>query len=193
MKEKIFSIGIVYLLLFTAMLFASQNKEEWDPSEHRGLLYDYKTGEPKAIIIVGENGAVSDLKMAELLAKAILRKYNDVNEKKIDPMSIIVNDTEVTIAMKQRYNIICIGGPGPVVYYDEKEKIWREDEHCNDLTYEMVKTGKSNINWFESKGIYEHVSWDPYIGKEIIIIAGKDREATARAVDKFIEDTWKEN
>jgi len=210
MNKKIFSsILLCILALSIANLIANQNNKEWDPTEHKGILYDYHTGEPKAIIIVGEHAAKSDYEAAYKLAEKVLEKYfealNPSEAEKEGMIKMIVQEDSsdlVTYGLKTRKNLILIGGPGPVIYYDEKESTYKEKEHCNILTNQLIigkqednrdTFGRSMINWYKSLGEYEYIRGGFVGGKDVIIIAGKDREATARAVDKFIEDTWKEN
>ncbi|MBU7031477.1 MAG: S-layer protein [Theionarchaea archaeon] len=64
-------------------------------------------------------------------------------------------------------NLILIGGPV-----------------ANTIVDTLVKEGISTVNWFDSDGEWEYIS-DLY-ACDILIIAGKDREATCQAVAQFL-------
>jgi len=104
-------------------------------------------------------------------------------EVEIDPMSIVVNDDEVTETMKASSNLVLVGGPGLTVDpFSEELRI------CNTLTKELCDQKLSTIDWFNSDGEYEYIA-DAFVeGKDVIIVAGKDRESTRHAVENLLND-----
>jgi len=100
----------------------------------------------------------------------------------IDPMSIVVNDDEVTQTMKIGYNLILVGGPGLVVC------VGAEPQVANTLTKELIDQGLSTLDWATSLGEYEYIPNAFAEGKDVIIVAGADREATRYAVKTLIND-----
>ncbi len=100
----------------------------------------------------------------------------------IDPMSIVVNDDEVTETMKMGYNLILVGGPGLVVC------VGAEPQVANRLTKDLVDQGLSTVEWTESLGEYEYIADAFAEGKDAIIVAGADREATRYAAQALLND-----
>ena len=100
----------------------------------------------------------------------------------IDPMSIVVNDDEVTDTMKASSNLILVGGPGLVVC------VGAEPQVANTLTQELVDQGLSTVNWETSIGEYEYIANAFAEGKDVVIVAGADREATRHAVENLLND-----
>jgi len=100
----------------------------------------------------------------------------------IDPMSIVVNDDEVTDTMKASSNLVLVGGPGLVVC------VGAEPQVANTLTQELVDQGLSTVNWVTSIGEYEYIANAFADGKDIVIVAGADREATRHAVENLLND-----
>ncbi len=100
----------------------------------------------------------------------------------IDPMSITVNDDEVTETMKIGYNLILVGGPGLVVCVGSEPKV------ANMLTKELIDQGLSKVDWSTSLGEYEYIPNAFAEGKDVLIVAGADREATRYAVKTLIND-----
>ena len=100
----------------------------------------------------------------------------------IDPMSIVVNDDEVTQTMKIGYNLVLVGGPGLVVC------VGAEPQVANTVVKELLDQGLSTIDWDTSLGEYELIA-DAFVeGKDVLIVAGADREATRYAVKTLIND-----
>ncbi|MCD6466310.1 MAG: S-layer protein, partial [Methanomicrobia archaeon] len=100
---------------------------------------------------------------------------------KIDPMPLIVNDDEVTETMKATKNLVLVGGPGLV-------ETPQGAKTCNILTKKLCDDGLSTVNWFYSVGEYEYIANAFTEDKDVIIVAGKDREATQKAVEKLSND-----
>lgn len=66
-------------------------------------------------------------------------------------------------------NLVLVGGPA-----------------ANGLTRELVAGNLSRVNWYKSPGEVEVVA-DAFVpGRSVIIVAGKDREATARAAEVLV-------
>jgi len=105
-----------------------------------------------------------------------------VHKVDIDPMSLVVNDDEVTETMKATSNLILVGGPGLVVC------VGAEPQVANTLTQELVDQGLSTVDWSTSTGEYEYIANAFAEGKDVIIVAGADREATKHAVEMLIND-----
>jgi hypothetical protein len=59
----------------------------------------------------------------------------------IDPMSIVVNDDEVTDTMKATSNLVLVGGPGLVVCVGAAPQV------ANTLTQDLVDQGLSAVDW----------------------------------------------
>gem|GEM_PF-1320486 len=98
----------------------------------------------------------------------------------VDPDLMLVRDTELTKEMKQEYNLIFVGGPGLVLQSSGNKKT------ANRVTEEIVLGRYSKINWYVSLGKYEYIE-RVFSTKNIVIVAGKDRESTTTATQLFIE------
>jgi S-layer protein (TIGR01564 family) len=82
------------------------------------------------------------------------------------PTLALKKDNEITDADKSGYNLVLVGGPV-----------------ANALTAELVTAAKSAVDWETSAGDIEIVNDAFVTGKAAIIVAGKNREATAAAAD----------
>ncbi|MCK4433314.1 MAG: S-layer protein [Methanomicrobia archaeon] len=100
----------------------------------------------------------------------------------IDPMSIVVNDDEVTDTMKATSNLVLVGGPGLVVCVGATPQV------ANTLTQDLVDQGLSVVDWATSTGEYEYVADAFAEGKDVVIVAGADRDATRHAVELLLND-----
>ncbi len=106
----------------------------------------------------------------------------ELKSVKIDPMSIVVNDDEVTETIKATNNLVLVGGPGLVVC------VGAEPQVANTLTKDLVDQGKSTVDWEASPGEYEYIA-DAFVdGQDVVIIAGADRDATKAAAESLIND-----
>ena len=100
----------------------------------------------------------------------------------IDPMAIVVNDDEVTDTMKATSNLVLVGGPGLVVCVGATPQV------ANTLTQDLVDQGLSVVDWAASTGEYEYVADAFAEGKDVVIVAGADRDATRHAVELLLND-----
>ena len=185
--KKYRAIGIVLaiLLLLTTSLttLTANNEEEWKIDKYFFIHPRKSPPEPFFMVVVGENAAKSDYKAAILVVDTVLELYGW--DEKFDPNFFIVNDSEV-LTLPIYLKRIIIGGPGPTVGDGKKAHT------CNKITKRLVDEGRSKINWFESNGTYEYLPWNiSDTGMDTVIIAGKDREATMKAVKMFIKDLKK--
>ena len=120
-------------------------------------------------IVVGENAALEDGLTASQLKSSLSDKI-DVE---------IIKDSEVTEEIMKNYNLILIGGPKPPC---------GREEPANEIVTDLVDSKASHVNWETSSGEWELIE-DPWgFGMDVIIVAGKDREATQKAVEKLIND-----
>jgi hypothetical protein len=88
-----------------------------------------------------------------------------LDEEKTVPLEIHkIRDNQVSEEDKTDNNLILIGGPV-----------------ANNLTAELVTSGRSRVNWEESNGEIEVLEDVFQFERHIIIVAGKDRWATQRA------------
>jgi hypothetical protein len=80
----------------------------------------------------------------------------------------IVKDTDVTSSDKTNFNLVLMGGPV-----------------ANVLTSDLVTQGKSTVDWFTSSGDIEVISNAFVTGRTAIVVAGKNRAATATAASNL--------
>jgi hypothetical protein len=88
----------------------------------------------------------------------------------IEVSDLIVVDSDISFQEWKTTgtsNLILIGGPVANAFVDT-----------------LVEEGISTVNWFESDGEWEYIS--NLYTCDILIIAGKDREATCQAVAQFL-------
>ncbi|MHC1599085.1 MAG: S-layer protein [Candidatus Methanofastidiosia archaeon] len=93
------------------------------------------------------------------------------NYVEIDSYSLALKDSELTVDMKSEYNIILVGGPV-----------------ANSIVQEMMALNFTTYDeWALSSGCFK-VYKDVFVtGKDVIIVAGKDREATNQGA-RFLID-----
>ena len=86
--------------------------------------------------------------------------------KEIDPESLVKLDESIDAAMKNTYNLVLIGGPV-----------------ANALVQELVDLGKTTFEQWENatEGDLEMIDDAYAVGKDVLIVAGSDRDATAAA------------
>lgn len=96
----------------------------------------------------------------------------------INPMTICKLDSEITAWDKQSKNLILVGGPG---FVDVTEL------PANTITQEVYQA-RYSVDWFTSEGEYQYLANVFADGVDVLIVAGKDRDATRAAVLKLIED-----
>ncbi|NOZ77412.1 MAG: S-layer protein, partial [Euryarchaeota archaeon] len=84
------------------------------------------------------------------------------------PQVPVKSEDEVTDTEKEGNTLVLVGGPV-----------------ANSLVAELVKAGKSKVDWYASEGDVEVIEDAFAEGQTAIIVAGKDREATANATEMF--------
>ena len=94
---------------------------------------------------------------------------SDTEPITLDTTALLTSDTEMTAWKSSDRNLILIGGPV-----------------ANSIVSALVEDGLSAFNWTTSPGQWEFIS-APYNSFDVLIIAGKDREATRAAVLSLIE------
>jgi len=129
----------------------------------------------QTLIVVGENAAETDV-LSALWTKSIIH------------VTEVVTDDEISENDKKTKNLILIGGPGPGV-----DKI----NPANKVAYELVEKGITTVEfWRGGKGSDDSYYYfeDAFSsGRDVILIAGKDRETTVEATKKFIQDFLNKN
>ncbi|MEA1994118.1 MAG: S-layer protein, partial [Euryarchaeota archaeon] len=88
----------------------------------------------------------------------------------------------VTVTMKTTSNLVLVGGPGLVVC------VGAEPQVANTLTQDLVDQGLSTVDWKSSTGEYEYIADAFAEGKDVVVVAGADRDATGAAVESLIND-----
>jgi hypothetical protein len=104
----------------------------------------------------------------EELAPTISKVYVDIN-----PAELVALDTEIEVnpELKSEYNLILVGGPV-----------------ANSIVQQMVDLGETTFEeWDTSEGEYKLYEDAFAAGKHVLIVAGKDRDATAQAAHDLIE------
>jgi len=100
-------------------------------------------------------------------ADTVVKKYVS-----IDPDSLVKLDENITAAMKQQYNLVLIGGPV-----------------ANSIVQELVDLEYTTFEkWDTSAGEWELVEDVYAVGKDVLIVAGMDRDATAAAALALIAE-----
>ena len=85
-----------------------------------------------------------------------------------EPEKLITNDEGLMENDAKNNNLILVGGPV-----------------ANRLVANLVREGKSKVDWYNSQGETEYISNGLY-GRDVIIVAGADREKTRDAVIRLI-------
>lgn len=91
-------------------------------------------------------------------------------------LKFLIKDTQLTEEIINSYNIISVGGPG----YTKTEK---GTNICNVWTKILVDRELSEVDWYNSEGEWEYIE-----DNGVLIVAGKDREATRQAAEKLVEN-----
>ncbi|RLG43560.1 MAG: hypothetical protein DRN81_06295, partial [Thermoproteota archaeon] len=93
------------------------------------------------------------------------------------PENLVLLTTDVTDDIKRRYNLILVGGGGIVA---------GTNQVANPLVKELTEAGKTTIDYTTlDHPRIEYIS-DPWgKGKDVIIVAGRDRDQTVIAVNKL--------
>ncbi|KYC45143.1 MAG: S-layer protein precursor [Candidatus Methanofastidiosum methylothiophilum] len=85
-----------------------------------------------------------------------------------EPQKLITTDQALTENVARNNNLILVGGPV-----------------ANRLVAGLVQRGQSRVDWYTSPGDIEYIPNGLY-GRDVIIVAGADREKTRAAVLKLI-------
>jgi len=138
----------------------------------RSFFVDTTNGQPHSIIVVGKNAASMDSISGGLIISKIQAEayYEDPSKGMYriniwDPQKLITNDEALLENIAKNNNLILIGGPV-----------------ANRLVANLVQNGKSKIDWYTSQGEIEYIPNGLYPGRDVIIVAGADREKTRSAV-----------
>lgn len=86
-----------------------------------------------------------------------------------EPQKLITNDEALMENVARSNNLILIGGPV-----------------ANNIVAGLVQRGVSKIDWYTSQGEIEYIPNGLYPGRDVIIVAGADREKTRDAVIRLI-------
>jgi len=142
----------------------------------RSFFVDTTNGQPYSIIVVGKNAASMDSISGGLIISKIQAEayYEDPSKGMYriniwDPQKLITNDEALLENIAKNNNLILIGGPV-----------------ANRLVANLVQNGKSKIDWYTSQGEIEYIPNGLYPGRDVIIVAGADREKTRTAVLQLI-------
>jgi len=106
-----------------------------------------------------------------IVGRTTKQVHTERNYVEIDSTAFVIRDVQVDVNVKSEYNLILVGGP--VV---------------NELVHELIELGVTNMDvWTRSSGeciLYE----DAFVnGKDVVVVAGKDRDATNKA-SKYLLD-----
>ena len=170
MKNKIsiiFSLILVIQLFFICPILSSDVP--------RSFFVNTTNGEPHSIIVVGKNAATMDSISGGLIISKIQAEayYEDPSKGLFrvniwDPQKLITYDEALMESVAQNNNLILVGGPV-----------------ANRLVAGLVQRGQSKVDWYTSYGEIEYIPNALY-GRDVIIVAGADREKTREAVLKLI-------
>ena len=170
MKTK---ISIIFSLILAIQLFFICPILSTDVS--RSFFVNTTNGEPHSIIVVGKNAATMDSISGGLIISKIQAEayYEDPSKGLFrvniwDPQKLITYDEALMESVAQNNNLILVGGPV-----------------ANRLVAGLVQRGQSKVDWYNSYGEIEYIPNGLY-GRDVIIVAGADREKTREAVRKLI-------
>ncbi|MFQ6050690.1 MAG: S-layer protein [Candidatus Hydrothermarchaeota archaeon] len=128
--------------------------------------FDYRKGRnPTFVIVVGENAPELDRETA--------RKISEDKKYALERLPQIINDTSVTEETYSKYHMIVVGGP--VV-----NKI-----SVSILNKMPVIVSNANPGW--GKGTLQYIKNPFGKGKDIILVAGSDRDGTKKAGNVLID------
>lgn len=89
----------------------------------------------------------------------------------IDPLTLMVHDGDTTPTIKSEYNLILVGGP-----------------IANNVVRDVIALGYTTLEqWLYSNGDYLFYDDVFATGKDVLIVAGKDRDATNNAARALID------
>jgi hypothetical protein len=171
MKTK---TGLIFSLIFVIQLFFIS--PVLSAEVPRSFFVDTTNGQPHSIIVVGKNAASMDSISGGLIISKIQAEayYEDISKGMYrvniwDPQKLITNDEALLENIAKNNNLILIGGPV-----------------ANDIVAGLVQRGVSKVDWYTSQGEIEYIPNGLYPGRDVIIVAGEDREKTRSAVLQLI-------
>lgn len=171
MKNKII---LIFLLILVIQLFFICPVLSTDVP--RSFFVNTTNGQPHSIIVVGKNAASMDsISGGLIISKLQAEAYYEDPSKGVfrvniwDPQKLITNDESLLESVAQTNNLILVGGPV-----------------ANKLVAGLVQRGISKIDWYTSQGDIEYIQNGLYPGRDVIIVAGADREKTRTAVLRLI-------
>ncbi|MEN6378588.1 MAG: S-layer protein [Methanofastidiosum sp.] len=142
----------------------------------RSFFVDTTNGQPQSIIVVGKNAASMDSISGSLIITKIQAEayYEDPSKGLFrvniwDREKLITYDELLMEDVAKNNNLILVGGPV-----------------ANRLVANLVREGKSKVDWYTSQGDIEYIPNGLYPGRDVVIVAGADREKTREAVRKLI-------
>jgi len=113
-----------------------------------------------------------DYRIDDYIKVGRVTKISEVNKYYIDVdnSKLAISDKNVTVDAKSDYNLILVGGPV-----------------ANSVVNELIILGATSMEfWTLSKGDYVIFN-DAFVnGKDVIVVAGKDREATNKAAKSLL-------
>ena len=170
MKAKIGSIILFLVILQLFFIFPAIST-----AVSRSFFVNTADGQPQSIIVVGKNAASMDSISGGLIITKIQAEayYEDPSRGMFrvniwDREKLITTDEALTENVARNNNLILVGGPV-----------------ANRLVAGLVQRGQSRFDWYTSPGEIEYVPNGLY-GRDVIIVAGADREKTRAAVLKLI-------
>lgn len=171
MKAKIGSI-ILFLVIFQLFFIFPAISTDVP----RSFFVNTADGQPQSIIVVGKNAASMDSISGGLIITKIQAEayYEDPSRGMFrvniwDREKLITYDELLMENVAKNNNLILVGGPV-----------------ANRLVANLVQSGKSRIDWYNSQGDIEYIPNGLYLGRDVVIVAGADREKTRDAVLRLI-------
>jgi len=119
--------------------------------------------------VQGIYGYGGNIKFNVLFKKQQPGAFQQVKINIWEPQKLITNDAILMEDTAKNNNIILVGGPV-----------------ANNIVAGLVRRGISKIDWYTSEGEIEYLPNGLYPGRDVIIVAGADREKTRNAIIKLI-------
>jgi hypothetical protein len=111
----------------------------------------------------------ANVKFNVIFSKQQPGSFQQVKVNIWEPQKLITNDETLIENTAKNNNIVLVGGPV-----------------ANNIVAGLVERGKSKIDWYSSQGDIEYIKDGLYPGRDVIIVAGADREKTRDAVLRLI-------
>jgi len=167
-QKKVLLFSLIIMFFLSVMPFtlnvASTSAETLPEND---FFINPETGGPNLLIVVGSNAADADVVSAAWIASKVSTFFRD---NSVSPEELVVLDKSITIERKENYNLLLVGGPV-----------------ANSIVQELVDLGITTFEeWDTSEGEYKLYEDLYFMGKDVLIVAGMDRDATASAALDFI-------